>query len=559
MENKIKLVMGVSSVDKSTLNHNGKTDAHTISTVCVLGMHRSGTSCLSGALQTAGISGGNVIEYANDNPKGNRENQSIMKLNDRVLAHNDGTWDNPPITLNYSTEHQQQRDQLIRKLNSQFPVWMFKDPRTVLTLPFWQNGISNLQLIGTFRHPLKVAMSLYQRQGISIPLRKGIKLWIHYNSLILEEYHKVPFPLICFDLPQTEYLTKLTEIMNNLKTKIPNNCKLSVSKVAKFYESTLVNQENTAILSPTQEDAKLLAQAESLYQDLREKAGLEVNLENTKDKVLFVPLEEESVAYLKAIEAQPNNSQLHFMLAKTQQNEGNLEKAIASSRKALELDPNSVDIVEQLSKLLVEVEQDTEAISLVESLVESQPDNPRTYLILAGLQRQQKDFEGAILSYQKIIELIPQSIPPHFHLGNLLIQDNRLEEAIVSCQKALELHPENSDIYFVLGKAYAKQEDLDKAITYYQKAIEFDFHSPSMIYVHLANAFKQQGNKQEALATYQYAIDSQPDSIHGYIGLGNYYRQQKDLEKAIANFQKAIELNCHNPGVYFALGQSLRE
>ena len=51
-------------------------------------MHRSGTSCLAGSLQAAGASGGAIVEYANDNLLGNRENTSIMNLNKKILAHN---------------------------------------------------------------------------------------------------------------------------------------------------------------------------------------------------------------------------------------------------------------------------------------------------------------------------------------------------------------------------------------------------------------------------------------------------------------------------------------
>jgi hypothetical protein len=201
--------------------------------ICILGMHRSGTSCLAGSLQAASLFGGKVVEYATDNLKGNRENLSIVQLNDQILADNNGSWDNPPVAINYTAKHQQKRDSLLEKLNSQSLVWMFKDPRTLLTLSFWQEGIANLLLIGTFRHPLKVALSLYQRQSISIPLREGIKLWIHYNDLMLKAFNQAPFPLICFDLPQLEYLAKLKEIINQLNIQIPNNFQLSLADVTK--------------------------------------------------------------------------------------------------------------------------------------------------------------------------------------------------------------------------------------------------------------------------------------------------------------------------------------
>lgn len=63
--------------------------------VMVLGMHRSGTSCLTGLLQQTGLELGDVVTEAPHNKKGNRENLDIMRLNDDVLAHSRGSWDRP--------------------------------------------------------------------------------------------------------------------------------------------------------------------------------------------------------------------------------------------------------------------------------------------------------------------------------------------------------------------------------------------------------------------------------------------------------------------------------
>ena len=64
--------------------------------LCVLGMHRSGTSCLTGSLQEAGLYLGDCHTWNPHNLKGNRENQEIVDINDRVLADNGGAWDAPP-------------------------------------------------------------------------------------------------------------------------------------------------------------------------------------------------------------------------------------------------------------------------------------------------------------------------------------------------------------------------------------------------------------------------------------------------------------------------------
>ena len=64
--------------------------------ICILGMHRSGTSCLTGSLQEAGLSLGDCHTWNPHNLRGNRENQAFVDLHDDILKANHGAWDAPP-------------------------------------------------------------------------------------------------------------------------------------------------------------------------------------------------------------------------------------------------------------------------------------------------------------------------------------------------------------------------------------------------------------------------------------------------------------------------------
>ena len=64
--------------------------------ILILGMHRSGTSCLAGSLQKRGVFLGQVHEVNPHNRKGNRENQRLVDLNTKILQYNHADWDRPP-------------------------------------------------------------------------------------------------------------------------------------------------------------------------------------------------------------------------------------------------------------------------------------------------------------------------------------------------------------------------------------------------------------------------------------------------------------------------------
>ena len=132
--------------------------------ICVLGMHRSGTSCLAGSLEQQGLFLGEVNTSAPWNRRGNRERFDVMNLQRDILEASGGSWYEPPPVAEWSMEHYE-RARAILAQHAGAPVWGFKDPRTLLTLEGWERLVPDLDAVGIFRHPLRVARSLQSRKS----------------------------------------------------------------------------------------------------------------------------------------------------------------------------------------------------------------------------------------------------------------------------------------------------------------------------------------------------------------------------------------------------------
>jgi hypothetical protein len=63
-------------------------------------------------------------------------------------------------------------------------VWGWKDPRTCLTLPFWQYLLPPVNYVICLRHPLSVARSL-ERRNSDFSLERGVYLWLAYLESVL--------------------------------------------------------------------------------------------------------------------------------------------------------------------------------------------------------------------------------------------------------------------------------------------------------------------------------------------------------------------------------------
>lgn len=174
--------------------------------VCVLGMHRSGTSLTARAINLLGVDLGVANQLAQSdqtNGAGFWEHPEITQLNDQLLAHLGGSWHQPP-TFPPGWEGDPGLTDLRRQAQSlleQFAgaeLWGWKDPRTCLTLPFWQTLITQpISYILCLRNPIDVAAALEQRDGFTF--EKSIQLWARYTQWALDSTASRPRHFVFYE------------------------------------------------------------------------------------------------------------------------------------------------------------------------------------------------------------------------------------------------------------------------------------------------------------------------------------------------------------------------
>jgi hypothetical protein len=153
-------------------------------TIVVLGMHRSGTSCVTRMINGCGASLAVEVIPANaSNPLGHWEAFEGLEINDQILRLSGGDWARPPRVLTADGCLRWMMRGFLGRLHCQgTAVW--KDPRTVLTFPLWKPMLRNYRIVAMFRHPMSVARSLEKRDGIDV--HRGLQLWATYNEQLLE-------------------------------------------------------------------------------------------------------------------------------------------------------------------------------------------------------------------------------------------------------------------------------------------------------------------------------------------------------------------------------------
>ena len=185
----------------------------------VLGMHRSGTSAITGALEKIGVTlPQDLMRPHSDNPKGYFESEEVMRINDNLLGDLNSNWDDTrfSVFMNQSMidKHSECVKSFIEKEFAYSKIFMLKDPRMCITFPLWERALKdlgiNIKVVFPYRNPFEVSRSLKSRNDFS--MEKSILLWVKH-VLYAEKYSR-PYPRYFLDF--NSLLTHTAEEMEKV-------------------------------------------------------------------------------------------------------------------------------------------------------------------------------------------------------------------------------------------------------------------------------------------------------------------------------------------------------
>jgi hypothetical protein len=183
--------------------------------VVVIGMHRAGTSMISGIIHRLGIvMGESMLGSVWSNPLGLYEDEEFVKINKKILNNVNSNWYNIPDRREISTVDSQIIEYVedsIRKRKKHGSPWGWKDPRTTITYPIYHEFLSNPYIIKCTRDVTNIAMSLKRKNDI--PVRKGEILAGKYFERM---ENTIPNQLPCKTVKYEEVLSNPEEEINDI-------------------------------------------------------------------------------------------------------------------------------------------------------------------------------------------------------------------------------------------------------------------------------------------------------------------------------------------------------
>ena len=155
----------------------------------VPGMHRSGTSALTGVLSHLGARPPRtLLPNAKDNPRGFWESAEVVKFNDQILASAGSRWDDwEPFNRDWMASAAaepflERVPELLEKEYGDARLLLLKDPRICRLMPFWTEALRRqdiaARVVIPLRHPGEVAGSLETRNKFG--RNRVLLIWLRH-------------------------------------------------------------------------------------------------------------------------------------------------------------------------------------------------------------------------------------------------------------------------------------------------------------------------------------------------------------------------------------------
>jgi tetratricopeptide (TPR) repeat protein len=217
---------------------------------------------------------------------------------------------------------------------------------------------------------------------------------------------------------------------------------------------------------------------------------------------------------------------------------------------------NAQDI--ELAKKAIDAEQYEKAKAILKTIVQSKPGTGKATFFLGNVYLKQSIEDSAKIYFQKGLTATDNARWNNIGLGQIDLNNGNAAAAQANFDLVTkELKKKDIEEYFYIAKAYMNSDkpDFKTALTYLNKAKAIN---PTDAYIQLAlgDAYFGDGNQNDAKASYNEAIRSDPNMLRAKMQNGVLLKNAQVYDLSIATFNEVIALDPNYGPVYRELAET---
>jgi tetratricopeptide (TPR) repeat protein len=230
-------------------------------------------------------------------------------------------------------------------------------------------------------------------------------------------------------------------------------------------------------------------------------------------------------------------------------------QAIEQYKLALGADPDSRPLQDGLANLYFRLGRIREAVSAAQDQVTRHPDDVEAHMLLGrvylrtlgdGQGPQTNDMlQAAIKEYETIAALQPKDLETRLLLGQLYGLNHDSAKAEAQFKAAQKIDPNSEDVVLNLARLYSEQGDLERAAKVIS-GIPVSDRSGRMDFA-LAGIYDQLKRPKDAAASYQAALDEDPDNVDAKRGLAAALTADGQIDAAAKVYSQMLKTDPQDP------------
>jgi tetratricopeptide (TPR) repeat protein len=177
--------------------------------------------------------------------------------------------------------------------------------------------------------------------------------------------------------------------------------------------------------------------------------------------------------YQSSLLANPQSSALHYNLAFSLNQRGDLQEALEEYRRVLQIDRKNAKAYASIGDVYLQLKSFSAAHAAYEKALALHPDDPAVLLNIGAAYQSAGAMGQAETAYQRVLQIDPANSPAHVNLGVLYLKEKRSNDAAHQFAIAIDLKTKDIVPYYDLAVLLEQAGRTDLAVVLYKKILEF--------------------------------------------------------------------------------------
>ncbi len=218
-------------------------------------------------------------------------------------------------------------------------------------------------------------------------------------------------------------------------------------------------------------------------------------------------------------------------------------------------DPNNAELYYQRAQVYRMLDMDSVALRDLDKTIKLDSTKSKYFSAIGDLLFDKKDITGSVKWFQKAIAIDPNDETAHLKIANMFLFSKDYDQAMAEVNTVLQQNIYNAEAYFLKGLIYKDMGETERAITSFQAAVQME---PKYYdgYIQLGLAYTKKKDPL-ALQYFDNAIRVDSMNMEGHYAKAMYHQSQEKYADAKKVFKHAIGLNRNYAEAHYNIGWML--